>query len=587
MIGPDYHARIRSRLLWLRYPLWAVMLLLAFRFWNLQIVRGAELAAIAQDNYLQTERRRAPRGLVLDRERRVLAENEASFVLLANADGLRELEGIGRLSAAGAELADLRARTARGHAVVHARMDFADAAFFEVRRRELAGVRVDFVPARRYPLGRATAHLLGYVGEVTESQLLLEEFVTAAAGDIVGQTGIERVYNPLLTGSDGYFDRVVDARQRVLVEGGLRHSEPVRGHTVELRVSGALQEAAMAAFGDRSGAFVALDVRTGEVLGLASYPAYDPGEFLGDADAFHALRSDPRRPLLNRAVQGRYPPGSSFKLVTAAAALAEGAADENTRFHCSGRARVAGRTFRCHRESGHGSLSLREAIAKSCNVYFYRLAETLDVDVLAEYARAFGLGARTGVDLLNEVPGLVPTREWKRRATGERWYASETASVAVGQGPLQVTPIQMARLVAAFASSGELHVPRLAAAVPSARVPAVSAEHFELIRSGMRDAVLGGTAWRARIPGFETAGKTGTAQVASASRVAPDNEDRVFELRTHAWFVGFAPFDEPEIAVAVVVEHGGAGGAAAAPIGREIMAAWRVTEPAAAGSLPE
>ena len=449
-------------------------------------------------------------------------------------------------------------------------------------------MRVDFVPARRYPLGRATAHLLGYVGEVTESKLLLEEFVTAAAGDIVGQTGIERVYNPLLTGSDGYFDRVVDARQRVLVEGGLRHSEPVRGHTVELRVSGALQEAAMAAFGDRSGAFVALDVRTGEVLGLASYPAYDPGEFLGDADAFRALRSDPRRPLLNRAVQGRYPPGLVLQAGDRRRRARRGRRGRKHAVPLQRTGAGGGRTFRCHRESGHGSLSLREAIAESCNVYFYRLAETLDVDVIAEYARVFGLGARTGVDLLNEVPGLVPTAGVEtpghRRAVG---YASETASVAVGQGPLQVTPIQMARLVAAFASSGELHVPRLAAAVPSARVPAVSAEHFELIRSGMRDAVLGGTAWRARIPGFET--RRQDRNRAGGERLAGGAGQRGPGLRAPhpCVVVGFAPFDEPEIAVAVVVEHGGAGGAAAAPIGREIMAAWRVTEPAADGSLPE
>ena len=524
MIHAEYLARIRRRLTIARYPLWAFVILLTVRFWQLQIVRGEEFSSLARDNYLQTERRRAPRGLVVDRAGQVLARSEPSFTLLADTAGLRQLE-----------------------------------AFFEARRRELPGVRVEFVPARDYPLGQATAHLLGYVGEVTAAQLLLEEFVAAASGDLVGQDGIERVYNTTLLGSDGYLDRVVDSRQRVLVSGGLRRTEPVRGETLQLNVLGALQEAAHRAFGEQRGAFVALDVRTGEVLGLGSYPAENPEDFRGDAGRFRRMLADTATPLLNRAVQGRYPPGSAFKLVTAAAGLAEGVVGPETRVTCNGRARVAGRTFHCHRTEGHGALSLREAISKSCNVFFYRLSEALDVDVIASYARAFGLGAPTGVDLRNESTGLVPTREWKRRVMGERWYASETASVSVGQGAVSVTPIQMARLAAAVASGGNIPTPRLVGLEPGGEVGGVLPEHFELIRDGMRDAVVSGTAWRARMPLAEVAAKTGTAQ------------DRPYELRTHAWFVGFAPFDDPEIAIAVVVEHGGAGGTAAAPIGGEIL----------------
>ena len=571
MIHAEYLSRIRRRLTLARYPLWAFVILLAVRFWQLQIVRGEEFSDLARDNYLQTERHRAPRGLVVDRGGQVLARSEPSFTLLADEAGLRRLEDLGLLAVEEEDRAGLEARAARGPAVVRSGIPFAEAAFFEARRRELPGVRVEFVPARDYPLGQATAHLLGYVGEVTAAQLLLEEFVTAAAGDLVGQDGIERVYNRTLVGSDGYLDRVVDSRQRVLASGGLRRTEPVRGETLQLSVVSALQEAAHRAFGDERGAFVALDVRTGEVLGLGSFPAENPEEFRGDAGKFREMLADSATPLLNRAVQGRYPPGSSFKLVTAAAGLAEGVVDSETRYACNGRARVAGRTFRCHRAQGHGPLTLREAISKSCNVFFYRLSEALDVDVIASYARAFGLGAPTGVDLRNESSGLVPTREWKRRVTGERWYASETASVSVGQGAVSVTPIQMARLAAAVASGGNLPTPRLVGTELGGVVGGVMPEHFALIRDGMRDAVVSGTAWRARMPLREVAGKTGTAQVASADVVAADNEDRPYELRTHAWFVGFAPFDEPEIAVAVVVEHGGGGGAAAAPIGGEIL----------------
>lgn len=574
MIRSEYLARIGRRLALARYPLWAFVILLTVRFWQLQIVRGEDFRELARDNYLQTERRRAPRGLVLDRNGQVLARSEPSFSLLADEAGLRQLEEIGLLEVPDEERPDLEARAARGPAVVRSGIPFAEAAFFEARRRELPGVRVEFVPARDYPLGQATAHLLGYVGEVTAAQLLLEEFVTAASGDLVGQDGIERVYNGILVGADGYLDRVVDSRQRVLVSGGLRRTEPIRGDTLQISVIAALQEAAHQAFGEHRGAFVALDVSTGEVLGLGSYPAEDPAEFRGDAVRFQEMLADSATPLLNRVVQGRYPPGSSFKLVTAAAGLAEGVIGPETRYRCNGSARVAGRTFRCHRAQGHGDLTLREAIAKSCNVFFYRLSEALDVDVIASYARAFGLGSPTGVDLRNETGGLIPTREWKRRVYGERWYASETASVAVGQGAVSVTPIQMARVAAAVASFGRVPTPRLAGSAAPKVMTALAPEHFEVLREGMREAVVSGTAWRARIPIAPVAGKTGTAQVASADLVAPNNEDRPYELRTHAWFVGFAPFEDPEIAVAVVVEHGGGGGAAAAPIGAEVLRAY-------------
>ncbi len=574
--------RIASRLLLARGGFWVAMVFLATRFWSLQVVRGDEFAERARSNYVATERTRAPRGLVVDRNGQVLAESRPFFRLTAGQEGLKQLKAIGQLEIQPGELAELRRQAARRAAVVRP-LTFDAAAWYTARRRELPDVRVDFVPARFYPLGSATAHLLGHVGEVTGAQLLLEEFAGSRAGDRVGQDGIERVYNEVLAGRDGMIQSVVDSHQRVLVPGGIGRVEPVRGRRLTLSALAGIQEAAHEAFGGESGAFLALDLESGGILGLGSYPAFDVGPESAPG-VWRALLDDPMNPLLNRAIQGKYPPGSTFKLVTAAAALGEGVADERTRFTCRGRARVAGRTFACHRASGHGQLSLVEALAASCNVYFYRLAERLDVDVLARYARAFGLGAATGVDLTNETTGLVPTRDWKRRVHGDGWYASETVSLSVGQGPLEVTPIQMARLVGAVATSGTLFRPRLVGATPPGRMTELAPEHFALIRRGMRAAVTGGTARRAALDEVEVSGKTGTAQVAGLTRIARNNADRPRELRTHAWFVGFAPHDDPEIAVAVLVEHSGGGGVFAAPVARAVFDAWfRVTGGGAGG----
>ncbi len=564
--------RVASRLALARVALWAAAALLLVRFWNLQIVRGEEYAERARNNYVSSERARAPRGLVTDRDGQVLAQTRPSFLLTAGTEGLRQLEAIGRLEAGPEELVALRREAARRPAVVRP-INFEEAAWYAARRRELSDVRVDFVPARSYPLGPATGHLLGHVGEVTGAQLLLEEFSEYRAGDHVGQDGLERVYNDALAGADGVIRSVVDSRQRVLVPGGAGRREAVRGRSLQLSAMAAIQQAAYEAFGEESGAFVALDLRDGGILGLGSYPSFDGG-LDRMREEWRTLMNDPMKPLLNRAIQGKYPPGSTFKLVTAAAALGEGLVDENTRHTCRGRARVAGRTFACHRGEGHGSLNLVEALAASCNVFFYRLAARLDVDVLARYARALGLGSRTGVDLTSETAGLVPTRDWKRRVHGDRWYASETVSLAVGQGPLQTTPIQMARMVAAVATSGTVFQPRLVGSEATRPVAEVTPEHFALIREGMRAAVTRGTARRAGLDGIDVSGKTGTAQVAALSRVARNNADRPRQFRTHAWFVGYAPHENPEIAVAVIVEHVGGGGTYAAPIARSIFDAW-------------
>jgi penicillin-binding protein 2 len=363
---------------------------------------------------------------------------------------------------------------------------------------------------------------------------------------------------------------------------------------VQLSIDLELQRVAEEAFADDAGSVVALDPRNGEILVMGSFPAYDPNFFSGqfERSQWLDLVNDEDHPLTNRSIQGRYAPGSTFKLVVAAAALEEGVVTPDTEMSCSGSVRMYGNVFHCARASGHGRINLVDAIAQSCNSYFFQLGAKLQIENIARYGRLFGLGVPTGVDLPHEVSGLIPDPEWKKSVRSEPWYAGETISVAVGQGSVLVTSLQMARLAATVGTSGDVHRPKLflrtlpVGAVPEPFADAALQEpvrHVNLrestwraLQEGMSRAVQSnGTAGRARLDGIQVAGKTGTAQVASRQRIAASaDEKRPEHLRNHAWFVGFAPRVNPEIAIAVLVEHGGGGGAAAAPIAQKIFQAY-------------
>ncbi|MGI9591041.1 MAG: penicillin-binding protein 2, partial [Myxococcota bacterium] len=434
------------------------------------------------------------------------------------------------------------------------------------------------------------------IGEIRKEQLKSREYAGYRAGDVIGQSGVELRLEADLRGRAGGRNVVVDVAGRVVEL--LDEREPEPGGTVMLTLDRDLQREAEAGFlpdvlGEpaRMGALVALDPRTGDVLALVSKPGFDPNDFAGgiDSETWKALITDEWRPLQNRAISGNYPPGSAYKPVVAAAALADGLVTPETRKFCPGHFRYGRRTYRCWRRAGHGWVGLHDALKMSCDVYFYELGRDLGIDRIADFARAFRFGRRSGIALPNEKSGLVPTKKWKERRFGEPWMGGETISASIGQGFNLATPMQLAMAYAALANDGTLVEPRIVlrretdegvieAGEPKVlgRLP-VAPEHLEVIRRGLEAVVSEqrGTGGRSRVPGVRVAGKTGTAQVVRMKHTEDLEEDEIpVKFRDHAWFVAFAPVEAPEIVVSVLVEHGGHGGSAAAPIAQRVLARY-------------
>jgi len=561
-----------------------LMLVLIGTFWHLQIHRSLYYQRLANKNRERTVPIAAPRGRLLDRHGRVLVENRPAFNLTIAPERVDNVDQTVARLARALEMgeAPIRERLARHRVrfrpvVVKSDATLQDVAAVEARRLELPDVSVEVVPLRSYPLATDAAHTLGRVGEVTERQLELPEFAEVRPGTLVGQAGLEAQYNSRLMGQEGVRRVIVDSRGVEVGEAERRR--PREGPSLTLTLDADLQRAAEDALGGQSGSVVALDPRTGEILAMASTPAYDPNQFTGGIarHSWSELLEDEEKPLMNRVIQGQYAPGSVFKIVVAAAALEEGVITPQTRFFCSGAVSLYDTVFHCNRAGGHGSVSVRQALQHSCNVFFWRVGVQLGIDRLSEWARRFGIGSPTGIDLPHEVAGLMPSSEWKLRVTGKPWYAGETVSVAIGQGQVTTTPIQLARLVATVAG-GRLVTPHLVRAVggepvepPAPQELDLKPETLEVIRAGMHAVVDGGgSGHRARIPGIPIAGKTGSAQVVGrANRPRGDEIPRRF--RAHGWFVCYAPFDDPTIALAVLAEHSGSGGRGAAPIARQIL----------------
>lgn len=567
------------------------MLLLGARLWNLQVLRGEELAALSENNRVRLRRLPATRGRVVDRTGKVLIDSQASFDAVLVAEDARDLptvvetlaQHLGQSTAETQAILDRASgRPAFQEVLVKRNLTFDEVAAIETHQFELPGVSLRVTPSRHYPQGTTLAHVLGYVGEVTPEEVARDK--RYRPGDAIGKAGVERAWEADLRGIDGGQQVEVDAlgrERRVLDE-----VDAVPGHTLVLSIDLDLQHAAEAALGEEAGAIVALDPRNGDVLAMVSLPAFDPNDFTGGIKAarWRELTRHPRHPLTARATQGQYPPGSTFKIIMAAAALEEGVVNPFTHIGCRGALWYGNHNFRCWRRGGHGAPNVHEAMVGSCDVFFYQVGARLGVDTIARYARAFGLGAPTGLDLGGERGGLIPDTAWKQRALKAPWYKGETLSVAIGQGYVTSTPLQMAVATAAIAT-GRRPQPRLVQRVEALDGTAVReiapapGEPLPLretvlrqVQDSLVDTVGRGTGNKANLRDVAVAGKTGTSQVVKIGAVRLKPSQMKWNQRDHAWFVAYAPAEDPTIAIATLVEHApGGGGAVAAPITRQVL----------------
>ena len=586
---------LSKRLIWLRTLAVSLFIMLAVGFWHFQVVRHTQFQEMAVNNHQRARSLLAPRGLVFDRHEHLLVDNRKSFTVSIIREHSTDLEYTTSFLSQVTRVDKQKIKAA-----LDARKDeplfrpiavIEDATLQQVAsvmaRRldaELPDVVVEEIPMRSYPQDSLGAHIFGYVGEASNAQV--KEGI-ARSGAVIGQSGVEKTYNDLLMGKNGTRHVVVNSVGRKI--STIRETPPIEGQRVQLTIDYDLQEAAEASFKQAGlrGSAVLLDPRNGEILALASLPAYDPNTFAGGIDrlTWNDLNSDSFYPLRNRAIQGRYAPGSTFKIVVATAALEEGLVTPDHKVNCKGGATYYGRYVQCYRGRGHGLVDMRQALEKSCNVYFYTLGDMLGIDQINKWASQFGLAGLTGIDLPNEVASIVPSTEWKYEQTGEKWYPGETISVSIGQGQVSVTPISLAVMIATLANGEEQVVPRLVKAVgtgdgkwePMSSPPVVrnnvlfSPETLETLREGLWLAVNdSGTAIRAKVSGRDVAGKTGTAQVIS-------NEGRLaalgktdLDLRDHGWFVFFAPKDNPEIAGVIFAEHAEQG-SVGAPIAKHLV----------------
>ena len=564
---------------------------LAVSFWVFQVAQHAKFEQMAEINHQRTLALRAPRGVIFDRHTKVLVENRYSLNISLIREQTEDLDQSLRLLAAVARIDEQvlwdvvdRHRDDPIYRPIALVRDasLAQVAAVAARKLELPGVVVEQVPTRYYPAEQLAAHLFGYVGEITDAQLVREEFAGLRSGAIVGQSGVEQEYNRQLMGEDGARRVVVNSIGREIETVG--EIQAIEGRRLQLTLDYDLQRAAENAFAlaGFSGSAVVMDPRSGEVLALVSLPAYDPNAFaLGiDRVTWDSLNADPLKPLQNRALQGRYSPGSTFKIVVAVAALEEEVATPDFKVNCRGGASFYGRFFRCH--AAHGTVDMHQAIEKSCNTYFYTLGSMLDIDALHKWAAALGLGEVTGIDLPHEVQGIMPSTEWKLERTGEKWYPGETISVSIGQGQVSVTPVSMAVMMAAVANGGTRLTPYLLKAIdtgegwtsqpppPPQSIVNLKPKTIETLHRGLWLVVnRAGTGGRARIAGRDVMGKTGTAQVISMQgRQAAGDTDK--DLRDHGWFAFAVPRGNPELAGVVFAEHS-EHGYLAAPIAKHVM----------------
>jgi len=468
-------------------------------------------------------------------------------------------------------------------------IDWQTLAYLESHNHEFSGVRTEVRPVRVYHYDDLAANVLGYLGSISKKELDAADRDIYSGGDLIGKRGLERLREEDLRGGKGRSFTEVDARG--FEQQLLKTVEPLPGSELHLTLDVDLQQIAESymAAGEKSGAVVALEVKSGRVLAAVSAPTIHIKDFVGGISTkkWQALLDNKKHPLINKVAQAAYPPGSTYKMVTALAGLSRGAIDENTVMYCPGWYRFGNRTYRCWKHSGHGPVNLHKAISQSCDVFFYQVGQRVGVDALAEFAKKLGLGKRSGIEMEYERNGIAPTKSWKVKNRKAKWQEGETLSVAIGQGFNLTTPLQIALMTATIANGGKVYRPQLVEKVvdPEGNVtdsfkPELLSElkgvdrYLSLIKNGMEEVVHGkrGTARKVKIEGLRIAGKTGTAQVVKIAQYKHlKEEDIPYKFRDHAWFTCFAPADNPEIAVTVLVEHGLHGGSGAGPIARAVL----------------
>lgn len=571
---------------------------LVARLWQLQIAEGDYHRTLSENNRVRLKRVNAARGLIYDRGGRLLVENRPSFdVVMVPEDARHPQDILKRLGGfLNEDMDDARQALVAASAshrppfenvVLRRDVDWGTLVAVETRQIELPGVSMQIGPRRNYVYGPVAAHLLGYVGEVNVDEM--QRLSGYHMGDTIGKYGLERYWEEELRGDNGGQQIEVDAFGRKLRV--LDEVAETPGANIHLTLDIGLQQAAEEAMSDREGAVVVLRPSDGAILAMVSKPAFDPNIFARGVseDEWRSLINDPLHPLSNKAIQGQYPPGSTFKIVVATAALEQNAINPSQRVFCGGSMHYGNHEFHCWKKGGHGWVNLHEAIVQSCDVYFYQLGQRLGVDTIAEYAHRYGLGGPSGVPLDHERSGMIPDTQWKRQRYGEPWYSGETLSVAVGQGYVTATPLQMANVIATVAAGGVRHTPhyidRVDVAENDGEPRPLKDKTVKLglrqatlaqLQSALRDVVEGdhGTGKKARVEGIEVAGKTGTSQAVRLKTDRKVNQQLLpREQRDHAWFVSFAPVGAPEIAIACLIEHaGGGGGAMAAPVVQKVLA---------------
>jgi len=589
----------RLRLVLILFCVFAAFSVLFLRLFYLQIVEGKELLRLSENNCIRLKSIDPSRGLVYDRNGSLLVDNRPSFDLSIILKDARPVETtLGKLApflgvsrdALAKKIKESKHRVSYKPILLKPDIGRDMLAAVEVHKFELPGIVVDVKPRRQYIDPKSAAHLLGYLGEINQNELTSGDYAGCRQGDFIGKFGVEKKYEVLLRGERGGNQVEVDVRGQVVKV--LKTVDARPGYNLFLTIDRNLQKRAEMLLGESAGAVAAVDPVTGQVLAMASSPSFDQNDFVDGMshDQWKALITNPLRPMENKVIQAEYPPASTYKIVTAIAGLTEGVIHEDTTFFCPGHYKFGNRVYRCWKKGGHGRISVVDALAQSCDVFFYQVGQRLGVDRLARYAKACGLGARTGIELDHEASGLIPTAAWKKRRTGVKWQRGETLSIAIGQGYNLTTPLQMAVFTAAVANGGMRLKPQIFRRIEAAdgeileeRRPQVEGrltvdDHaLDLVRKGLWLVVNGdrGTARKIRLKGIDISGKTGTAQVFSRKK-GDDNTKTPdqFHLKPHAWFVAYAPSENPRIAVAVIVEHGEHGSSAAAPIAGELIEAY-------------